>query len=240
MGKSCKKCNTVKDLCEFYSDKRTKDKYMGVCKVCYNLRMKEYIERYPEKRKLTTKKHNDKTKDKRKDYYNNNKETIIEKHRTYYQNVVKPNITEDDKLKNRLRIYEYRKKNKEKIKEQRRKYDRLRRKNDELYRLKDSIRSLIRSSFKNRNLKKDNSTTQILGCTFEEFKKHLESQFEPWMNWDNRGKYNGEPNFGWDIDHVIPTSSAKTLEEVLQLNHYSNLKPLCSKVNRYIKRDNIH
>ncbi len=59
------------------------------------------------------------------------------------------------------------------------------------------------------------------------------------LNWNNRGLYNGELNYGWDIDHIIPLSSAKTEEEMILLNHYSNLQPLCSKINRDIKRDNI-
>lgn len=56
------------------------------------------------------------------------------------------------------------------------------------------------------------------------------------MNWDNYGKYNGTINFGWDIDHIIPLCNAKTEEDVIRLNHYTNLQPLCSKVNRDIKR----
>jgi hypothetical protein len=94
-------------------------------------------------------------------------------------------------------------------------------------------------SIKLNGYTKKSKTYQILGCTFEEFKQHLENKFEPWMNWDNYGKYNGEFNFGWDIDHVIPQSSAKTEDELLQLNHYTNLKPLCSYINRHIKRNNI-
>jgi len=77
----------------------------------------------------------------------------------------------------------------------------------------------------------------MLGCTFEEFKTHLESRFEPWMSWDNYGKYNGTPNHGWDVDHVVPLSSAKTEEDVIRLNHYNNLQPLCSKINRDIKKN---
>jgi hypothetical protein len=87
---------------------------------------------------------------------------------------------------------------------------------------------------------KQNKTSDILGCTFEEFKLYLESKFEDWMTWENRGLYNGEFNYGWDIDHIIPTSSAKTEEEIIKLNHYTNLQPLCSKINRYIKRDLIN
>jgi hypothetical protein len=80
-------------------------------------------------------------------------------------------------------------------------------------------------------------TYEILGCTYEEFKNHIELKFEPWMDWDNHGLYNGEKCFGWDLDHIIPLSSAKTEEDVISLNHYSNLQPLCSYVNRVIKRD---
>lgn len=59
------------------------------------------------------------------------------------------------------------------------------------------------------------------------------------MNWNNHGLYDGELNYGWDIDHIIPLSSAKTEEELLELNHFSNLQPLCSKVNRDIKKNHL-
>jgi len=59
------------------------------------------------------------------------------------------------------------------------------------------------------------------------------------MTWDNKGKYNGELNFDWDIDHKIPISEAKSIEDVIRLNHYTNLQPLCSKVNRDIKKDKL-
>ena len=59
------------------------------------------------------------------------------------------------------------------------------------------------------------------------------------MNWDNRGLYSGEFNYGWDIDHVIPLSSVDKEDEIIKLNHYTNLQPLCSKINRDIKKDNL-
>lgn len=58
------------------------------------------------------------------------------------------------------------------------------------------------------------------------------------MDWDNYGKYNGIECFGWDIDHVVPISNAITEEDIIRLNHFTNLQPLCSKINRDIKRDN--
>ena len=60
------------------------------------------------------------------------------------------------------------------------------------------------------------------------------------MNWGNKGLYNGKLNYGWDIDHRIPLSLAKTEEDVIRLNHYTNLQPLCSKINRDIKRNSIN
>jgi hypothetical protein len=110
-------------------------------------------------------------------------------------------------------------------------------KNDIIYRLTLNIRASIRESLKSNGYRKCNKTEQILGISIIEFKIYLESKFEDWMTWDNKGLYNGELNYGWDIDHIRPLASAETEEELLRLNHYTNLQPLCSKVNRDIKRD---
>ena len=115
-------------------------------------------------------------------------------------------------------------------------------KNDKLFKLSLNIRNLIRQSIKRNGYSKDSKTTDILGCSFEEFKLHIESFWEPWMNWGNHGNWNGLPteiNTAWDIDHKIPVSSATTEEELMNLNHYSNLQPLCSYTNRIIKRNNL-
>ena len=106
-----------------------------------------------------------------------------------------------------------------------------------LYKLSCNIKTLISNSLKSKNFIKQNKTTKILGCSIEKFKQHLESKFESWMNWNNYGKYNGTFNYGWDIDHKIPTASSKSEEELLILNHYTNLQPLCGYINRVIKRD---
>jgi len=57
------------------------------------------------------------------------------------------------------------------------------------------------------------------------------------MTWENYGKYNGDADYGWDIDHIIPLSMAKTEEEIIKLCHHTNLQPLCSFTNRVIKKD---
>lgn len=134
----------------------------------------------------------------------------------------------------------YRENNIENNKEYYKEYQKQRKKNDQIFRLTCNIRSRINISLKKNGYKKNTKTHKILGCSFEDFKQHIESQFEDWMNWDNKGLYNGEFNYGWDIDHIIPLSSATTEEELIKLNHYTNLQPLCSKVNRDIKKDNLN
>ena len=127
--------------------------------------------------------------------------------------------------------------NKEKVKRAKYKYVQKKLRIDPLYKLKHSIGCAIRQSFKRKGFTKKSRTFDILGCTYEDFKQHIESQFEPWMNWDNYGKYKKNTyNYGWDIDHIIPLKTALNEEDVIKLNHYTNLKPLCSYKNRDIKK----
>jgi len=74
-----------------------------------------------------------------------------------------------------------------------------------------------------RNYKKTTKVYKHIGCTHEEFKAHIEKQFTKGMNWDNRDL--------WHIDHIIPISSARTIEEVHVLAKFTNLRPLWQKDN---------
>lgn len=150
-------------------------------------------------------------------------------------------------LKNKDKILkeckEYRDSNKEQIKKRKkpygeyhRNYQRNRRKIDSLYVIKCNIRNSIRDGFKRLNHEKTCNSIEILGCSFEKFKIFIESKWEDWMNWENYGKYNGKENFGWDLDHIIPLSAAKSKEKLIKLNHYSNFRPYCSYKNRVSKR----
>lgn len=188
----------------------------------------------PEAKKLYQKKWREANKEKRKKdhkiWCEANKDDQLKKRKEYY---------ETNKLKIKEKVNEYQKTNKDKINKTKSLYRKNRRKTDTLYKLTHNIRSLIQISFKSKNIKKNNKTIDILGCSYEEFKIYIESQFESWMNWENKGLYNGELNYGWDIDHRVPLSSALTEEDVIILNHYTNLQPLCSKVNRDIKRNKL-
>jgi hypothetical protein len=76
--------------------------------------------------------------------------------------------------------------------------------------------------------KKPEKSEILLGCTLDEFVIHLESKFQEGMTISNHGK--------WHIDHIIPISSAKTIEDIIKLTHYTNLQPLWAKDN--LKKSN--
>lgn len=176
-----------------------------------------------------------------KDYYLANKE-IIKLKRIKYLEDNKEKITKQKKenyLLNQTKIIKKQKEwninNKDKINT----YRKNRFNNEPLFKLKINVKNLIGNSFRNNGYFKLSKTQEILGCTYEQLKLHLESKFEPWMNWDNRGLYNGELNYGWDIDHIIPLDNATTEEDIINLNNYTNLQPLCGYTNRHIKRHYI-
>ena len=200
--------------------------------------------------KLWKKKNPEKVKEYQKKWELNRSEEVKEKIRNRKKKWNEDNIDRVRELKakyrreNKDKILEIKRKwrenNKNKDNETTRNYLNKRRKIDPLFKLKENIGCLIRISIKNNGYTKTSKTNTILGTDYQSFKEHLEGLWEPWMSWDNYGKYKvGTFNHGWDIDHIIPTSTAKTEEEVLKLNHYTNLKPLCSKVNRHIKRDKV-
>ena len=85
---------------------------------------------------------------------------------------------------------------------------------------------------KNINSSKGNIRfIDYLGCTKEEFKIYIEKQFEEWMNWNNHSNDYSDYNINWEYDHIIPTSLAKTKEQIIILNNYLNQRPFCSLSN---------
>lgn len=217
--KKCTKCNIEKKLVDFGKSEQSNNGYRPKCKLCENKYSREYYERNKDKMIKKRKGYRDKNKEKElircKKYRDKNKEKIKSKRKIYLKN------------------------NKEKITKTKSNYVKKRLISDSQYKLIFNIRRAICNSLTKNGYKKNTKTTNILGCSFEEFKVHLESKFELWMTWHNHGKYNGNFNFGWDIDHIKPLSSAACEEDIIRLNHYTNLQPLCSYINRVVKRNTI-
>ena len=85
------------------------------------------------------------------------------------------------------------------------------------------VRVMIKNSLE--GYEKGSRTHEILGIDYEGFRKHIESQFEEGMHFGNHN------HKGWHIEHIIPKSTAKTYEEKIKVNHYTNLRPMWSGEN---------
>lgn len=72
---------------------------------------------------------------------------------------------------------------------------------------------------------KAGSAVRDLGCSIQELKAYLESQFKPGMSWDNYGK--------WHIDHIKPLAKFDLTDrqQFLEACHYTNLQPLWAEEN---------
>jgi hypothetical protein len=85
-----------------------------------------------------------------------------------------------------------------------------------------TIRSRVWQALKKQKVTKTQKTNELIGCSIIKLQSHLESKFQPGMNWGNYGRK------GWHIDHIIPLSSFN-LSDPDQLKiatHYTNLQPL--------------
>ena len=153
------------------------------------------------------------------------RESRKEKLKKYHTNYYITHVKEIKKyvLKNKEKRSEANKKWYSENREYNNKKVRNRRHNNNFIRMIVNLRSRICSAFKGKE--KSKKTSHLLGCSFKEAKKYLESKFKPGMNWKNHGFY------GWHIDHVIPLSSAKNISELEKLCHYTNLQPLWAKEN---------
>ncbi len=91
---------------------------------------------------------------------------------------------------------------------------------DPLFKMKCNLRSLMCHSFRYKNFVKKSKILEMLGCDYIFFKAYIESKFTENMSWENI-----------HIDHIKPLFLANTEEEVIKLNHYTNLQPLFAKDN---------
>lgn len=95
--------------------------------------------------------------------------------------------------------------------------------NEPTYALKKRLRNNILRYLKRSGVKKECSSTIIIGCSHAEFKQHFESKFTEGMTWEIFCTSDEI-----HIDHIIPVDSFDlTVEaEVMKCFHYTNLQPL--------------
>jgi hypothetical protein len=219
--KICSKCKIEKEVCEFGKSNKTKSGLRSECKLCRKENESKNKEKRSEYYKIYYILNREKKLNYQKKYYNDNLGEILNYQKKYYNDNL-------EKILNYSKKYKLL--NLEKIKNNLRKYNKEKYNNDFFYRLKKNIRHRINLFLKIKNIKKNNKTFDIVGCSPEFLKDHIEGQFKDGMSWENYGFY------GWHLDHIIPLSSGKTEEEVYKLCHYTNLQPLWCKDN--LKKSN--
>ena len=90
---------------------------------------------------------------------------------------------------------------------------------DQLFKLKELLRSRLRNALEGK--KKSDRAVNLVGCSLEELKAHLESTFQEGMTWANQGD-------GWHVDHILPCVAFDLEDPVEQRAcfYYKNLQAL--------------
>ena len=236
--KNCKTCNQTKQLTEFYTHRKdckacvsaqyhsTKGPLTGyrtyepkdlpaerTCRICsQTLSISEFYVSKPSPGRKSPKIET-RCKSCTRDYYNANKDTILSKAASKRIPKAKPPKKTPEETQARQTTY---------IRERRR--------NNPLVKLRANVGTLIANALSNQGYKKSSKSASILGCSFEQFYTHIEQQFTIGMTWNNRSL--------WHIDHIIPLSFACSEQELLLLNHYSNLRPFWGNDNQ-VKAGNL-
>ena len=141
------------------------------------------------------------------------------KKRTEYKKEWRENHKERD-FQNRKEWY---KKNPSYLKE----WMKNKRKNDVNFKIASYYRNRVLRALKNYSKGKQLKTIELIGCSIDELKKHLEINFKEGMTWENYG-YNG-----WHVDHIIPCSkfNLSNIEEQKKCFNFKNLQPLWAYEN---------
>lgn len=86
--------------------------------------------------------------------------------------------------------------------------------------------NMIWRAIRNGYVKKQ-KTMKYFGCTTQQLRDHLQSQFDRNMTWDNYGSY-------WEVDHIMPCDMFDLTRDdhVAMCNNYTNLRPLEKSKNR--------
>lgn len=208
--KICGHCKRELPIEMFYKNSRTSDGLSCSCNDC----RKEY--RQSELGREVSKKAGIKHMRKYSEKYKQMRQTEEwkEKHRNY-------NHTEKGREGERLRSKRRRKLGK--VSElHKRRYQ-----IDLNFKISHCCRSRIHKVLKGKI--KSGHSLDLLGCSVDELKVHLEQQFEPGMTWENYGE--------WQIDHIIPCSYFDLTKEENQriCFNYRNLQPLWANENNIKK-----
>lgn len=212
-SKLCSKCQLDQELSSFNKDKSHKDGYRSVCRMCQKRATNAWYRGNKEycntRHKEWIAQNPDRNVELQKRWRETHKKQCAQRCKEWYD----ANKTKDSYEKHRSR---------------RRLYKKQRKESDLNFKILCNLRIRLWHAVKNGQ--KRGKTLELLECSIEELRTHLESLFFPGMSWENYGE--------WHIDHKIPLASFDLTdsEQLKQAGHYKNLQPLWAKDN-FIKGD---
>lgn len=165
----------------------------------------------------------------RKAYYRANRDRELANHRNWAEQ----NQDRLKAIKQRCGVA-YRDANRERLRaaattptrrEKRNARERARYASDPQYAIEKRLRASLTQALRRAGVRKTTKSFDLVGCSLQDLKRHLESRFLPGMSWDNGDVH---------IDHIRPVSSFDLTdpEQQHQCFHFTNLQPLW-------KRDNL-
>lgn len=106
------------------------------------------------------------------------------------------------------------------------------RQTDIQFALKDRIRASVNRALRRNWVRKSRRTMEMVGCSVDELKAHIERQFTDGMSWQNRST--------WHVDHFVPIVAFDLTdpEEQKWAFNWRNLRPLAGHEN-HVKADTI-
>ena len=197
----------------------------------YNEKNKEKISLYKKMKYEQNKDHN---KQQRKIKYDLNKEKILKQKKRYsdshkkeksiYDKIYREKNKEQKALNGKI----YYEKNKENHIKRSNNYTRQRRQTDLSFKILGNLRNRCFCAINKRyGITNSKKTLDLLGCSIDEVREHLELLFVDGMSWENYGIH------GWHIDHIIPCNyfDLTDPEQQKRCFNYKNLQPMWAKDN---------
>ena len=214
--KVCRKCEIEKSVEEF---NRQGNRIKSQCKKCLALYCATYLKvnrtEINEQCRKWNEEHKELQKPKHQEYYRKNKEKINARKKVYYRN-----HKDQSRAVNRA----WRAKNKKKYSETNQQYVQKRSAADSVFKLRVKMSKLISAGMKRGNFTKKSRTREMVELDFEYLKNYLEYTW--FLNYGT--EYDGQPVH---IDHIVPCSAANTEQEIIALQHWSNLQYLTPEDN---------
>jgi hypothetical protein len=185
-------------------------------------RMKKYYQEHKQEisnqKKLYRKLHKNEVKEQKHQEYLRNKQKYLNRAKKYGKGYYESN--KDKILRTHKKYYEN---HKEESRPHRTEYVRNRRKTDINFKIASNLKTRVWYALKGNP--KLSTTMNLVGCSINQLKQHLEKKFIKGMSFSNYGK--------WHIDHIKPCASfdLSKSKEQRKCFHYTNLQPLWAKDN---------